>query len=66
MAFFIYKALYINENYCVPNPGQDNHDAVVLESIQDTYVVCHWSPLLQAHKKSQSCWVSVHVVQIFI
>lgn len=41
MAFFIYKALYINENYSVPNPGQDNHDAVVLESIQDTYVVCH-------------------------
>lgn len=35
MAFFIYKAPYINENYSAPDPGWDNHDTLELESIPD-------------------------------
>jgi len=41
MAFFIYKAPYISENYSVPNPGEGNHDSVVLQSMPDIYVVGH-------------------------
>lgn len=39
--FFSCKTPYINQNHSVSHPGQDNHDAVELQSIPNVSVVCY-------------------------